>query len=393
MWLDVLRPLSLGAAPPGGGICDDAFRAFDIAAVRVDGASAEVRESVRARLPFGVLRAFSRSPTPRRKVLVVAPLAGGYPFLMRDLVVALLSMADEVAVTDWPNARYVPVSAGRFGFTENCVETAQMIRAMGPGTHVVGVCQGVVPALVGTLLLAQEPGAATSLAPASLTLMGGPVDPSRNPTRLWNVLQQRSLKALEDQVIETVPPGFPGVSRRVFPAWRQTDTFGIYLWRQGISGGELPRKLLLDEGDDPWRFPLARLCWTLMDVTAEFFMENVATVFRDNALTRGTLEIAGRRVDPHALSRTGLLTVEGTADDIAAPCQTRAAHDLCVNVPAHLRRHLDVPGAGHFSLFYGREMRRTIIPAITAMMAAAEGQGADDGDGDTDANPSRHALG
>ncbi|MEP9350919.1 polyhydroxyalkanoate depolymerase [Xanthobacter sp. KR7-225] len=375
MWLDDLRPLSLGAAPAGGGLSCDAFRDFGISAVRIGGTSVAVRQSVRARLPFGVLRSFSRAPRPRRRALVVAPLAGGFPFLMRDLVVALLGEIEEVAVTDWPNARHVPLSAGRFGFAENCMEVAQMVRAMadGPaddeagGVHVLGVCQGVVPALVAALMLAED-----GLAPASLTLMGGPVDPSRNPTRLWRVLQERALGALEAQVIETVGPGFPGAGRRVFPSWRQMDTFGIYLWRQSLSGGEMPLKLLFDEGDDPVRFPLSRLCWTMMDVTGEYFMENVATVFRDNALARGTLAIAGRKVRPQALARTALLTVEGEDDDISAPCQTAAAHDLCPAVPAPLRRRLTLAKAGHFSLFYGHAMRREVIPAITGLMDLAE---------------------
>lgn len=389
MWLDEHRPLSPGPAPAGRGLSDDAFRDFGIATARVGGERVPVRTLVRARLPFGVLRSFSRAPVPRRRALVVAPLAGGFPFLMRDLVVGLLSRFEEVAVTDWPNARYVPLAAGRFGFAENCMEAAQMARALGDGladgagaVHIVGVCQGVVPALVAALLLADD-----GAGPASLTLMGGPVDPARNPTRLWRVLQERSLDALESQVIETVRTGFPGAGRRVFPAWRQMDTFGIYLWRQAISGGEMPFKLTFDEGDDPLRFPLSRLCWNMMDVTAEFFMENVATVFRENALARGTLAIAGRPVRPQALTRTALLTVEGEDDDISAPCQTAAAHDLCSGVPAGLRRRLTVPKAGHFSLFYGHAMGRAVIPAIAALADLAEGQdGADGAPGDAGAS-------
>lgn len=379
MWLDDHRPMRLGPPQAGPGPGDDAFRDFGIRSAPVDGARAAVRTQIAARLPFGVLRSFRRRENPRRTALVVAPLAGGYPFLMRDLVVALLAHFDAVAVTDWPNARHVPLAAGRFGFAENCMEAAQMIRALGGAqdggagdggapVHVVGVCQGVVPALVAALILA-EAGAA----PASLTLMGGPVDPSRNPTRLWRVLQERSLDALEAQVIETVRTGFPGAGRRVFPAWRQMDTFGLYLWRQAISGGEMPMKLTFDEGEDPLRFPLSRLCWTMMDVTAEYFMENVATIFRENALARGTLAIAGRPVRPQALARTALLTVEGEDDDISAPCQTAAAHDLCAGVPEALRRRLTLPKAGHFSLFYGHAMRRTVVPAIAGLAALAEG--------------------
>ncbi|MBB6309266.1 polyhydroxyalkanoate depolymerase [Xanthobacter tagetidis] len=375
MWLDDHRPMRLGPPPAGAGPGDDAFRDFGILSVDHDGVRVPVQSQILAHLPFGVLRSFRRSENPRRRALVVAPLAGSYPLLMRDLVVALLAPFDAVAVTDWPNARDVPLAAGRFGFAENCMEAAQMARALGGGpddggapVHLVGVCQGVVPALVAALMLSEE-----GAAPASLTLMGGPVDPSRNPTRLWRILQDRSLDALEAQVIETVRTGFPGAGRRVFPAWRQMDTFGLYLWRQALSGGEMPMKLTFDEGADPLRFPLSRLCWTMMDVAAEFFMENVATIFRENALARGTLAIAGRPVRPQALARTALLTVEAEDDDISAPCQTAAAHDLCAGVPEGLRRRLTLPKAGHFSLFYGHAMRRAVVPAIAGLAALTEG--------------------
>lgn len=357
IWLDDLRPLSLAAAGASAAVTSDAFLDFGIP-------GAEVKAS----LPFGVLRTFAPlDQPPARQVLVVAPLAGGYPLLMRDLVVALLARGNGVAITDWPNVRHVPLARGPFGFADNCIEVAQMIRALGPNVHVVGVCQGVVPALVASLLLADE-----AEAPASLSLLGGPVDPSRNPTRLWQVLQQRALGDLERDLLETVPVVEAGAGRRVFPAWRQMETFGLYLWRQTVSGRELPWRLTFDEGADPMRFPLARLCWTMMDVPGEFFMENVATIFRENALAHGTLRVAGRLVEARAMTRTALCCVEGEADDIAAPGQTAAAHDLCTGVPAELRASVTVPHAGHFSLFYGTAMRRTVVPALEAIMGRAE---------------------
>ena len=369
MWLDDLRPLQFGAPAASERLNEAAYQSFGIA-----GLDTTMADVVGARLPFGQLRIFSRSPQPRRRVLVVAPLAGAYPFLMRDLVMALLGVADAVAITEWPNARYVPLSAGRFGFAENCVETAQMARALAAdaptgdgGVHIVGVCQGALPAFAATCLLADA-----GMAPASLSLIGGPIDPSRNPTRLWRVLQERSLEALERQVIETVSTAFPGAGRRIFPAWRQIDTFALYLWRQSLSGGDLPFRLAFDDGDDPVRFPLARLCWSMMDVAGEFFMENVATVFRENALARDRLTIAGHEVRAEALSTTALLTVEGEMDDISARTQTEAAHDLCVNIPAGLKRQLVVPHAGHFALFYGRRMRESVLPALAEVMLAAE---------------------
>ncbi|WP_454914650.1 hypothetical protein [Xanthobacter sediminis] len=375
MWLDDHRPLAPGAPDPARRFDEDAYRPFGISHICLTDTDFAIADTVRGHLPFGLLRSFRRvgkgvPPATGRRVLVVAPLAGGFPFLMRDLVVTLLAVADEVAVTDWPDARYVPLAAGPFGFSDNCIETAQMIRALaaeGETTHVVGVCQGTVPALAGALLLAEA-----GMAPASLTLIGGPIDPSRNPTRLWRILQDRSLEMLRQQIIEVVPERFAGAGRRVFPAWRQTDTFALYLWRQSLTGGRLPLQLAFDEGEDPIRYPLARLCWTLMDVPGEFFMENVATIFRANALARGNLEVAGHAVDPAALRQTALLTVEGAEDDISALGQTEAAHDLCINVPDARRARLVVEKAGHFALFYGRALRAQVIPAITSVMAAGE---------------------
>ena len=361
MWLDDLRPFRPAAADTLPCATEDAYRAFGLA-------RGTVRDEVPASLPFGRLRLFSRPDSPARSVLVVAPIAGGYPFLMRDLLAALLPGAGRVGITEWPNARYLPLDAGRFGFAENCLEAAQMARALavaGP-VHVVGVCQGALPAFAAACLLADE-----GLPVASLSLVGGPMDPARNPTRLWKMLQERSLESLEAQVMEEVPQGLPGAGRRVFPAWRQIDTFALYLWRQSITGGELPMRLLFDDGDDPLRFPLSRLCWTMMDVPAEFFMENVSTIFRDNALAHGRLEIGGHAVRAEAF-RGVLLTIEGTDDDISAPGQTQAAHDLCCAVPDALRRHVSVASAGHFGLFYGRRMRATVVPALIEAMEAGE---------------------
>lgn len=396
MWLDDLRPLILG--PPGASrrLSEGAFRPFGISRVRTDAGAVEIRETVAATLPFGVLRTFTRADAgiangsgtesgwhTHRKILVVAPLAGGYPFLLRDLVVALLGIADEVGITEWPNARFVPKSAGTFTLADNCIETAQMIRAMAgvfaaekadaaepeAPLHVIGICQGAVPALAATALLAE-----TGPMPASLSLIGGPINPARNPTRLWRMLQNRAMEGLEDQVLETIAPAFPGAGRRVFPSWRQTDTFALYLWRQGMNGGSLPFQLTFDDGDDPWRYPLSRLCWTLMDVPAEFFSSNVATIFRANALAQGLLDIHGHRVRPQLLRRTALLTVEGEEDDISAPTQTEAAHGLCPNIPRRLHQHVLVPRAGHFALFYGQSMRQNVLPAIaqTQLLGEAE---------------------
>lgn len=362
-WLDVLVPLRRGEA--SGNAASVAFRPFCIRDVRINAAREPVVEEVAAILPFGQLRRFRRAKEGRR-VLVVAPLAGSFPLLMRDLVEALLRYAPEVAVTDWPDTRHVRYQGRRFGFDENVLETAQMIRALGPGAHVVGVCQGVIPALAASALLGAE-----GAGPVSLTLFGGPVDPTCNPTRLDRVLAERPLAALEG-LMEPVPPPFPGAGRWVFPRRRQMVTFGFYLWRQALTGGELPFKLLLDEGADPVLFPLSRLCWDMMDIPAEFFLENASRVFKERALIRGALEVAGRKVRPEALERTALMIGEAEDDDIASPGQTHAAQTLCRAVPDDLRRSHMLRRAGHFSLFYGRRMRGELLPPLAQLMDEAE---------------------
>ncbi|TCT06785.1 polyhydroxyalkanoate depolymerase [Aquabacter spiritensis] len=362
MWLDAFAPLHDGPA----GAAASAFRPFGIRSVAMGGRRVPVVEDVPAHLSFARLRRF-RGAGPDRSVLVVAPLAGSFPVLMRDLVVGLLRHAACVAVTEWPDARHVPAALGRFGFDENCLEVAQMTRALGPGAHVVGVCQGVIPALAASALLAEE-----GVAPLSLALLGGPVDPLRAPTRVDRILAERPLSDLAAGLTDTVPAGFPGAGRRVLPRRRQMQTFGFYLWRQALSGGELPIKLIADDGEDPFSYPLARLCWDMMDIPAEFFLETVERVFKARALPSGTLEVAGRRVRFDALVRTALLTAEAEKDDIAAPGQTVAAHDLCRAVPHDLRRRLLVPAAGHFSLFHGGRMRETVLPGCVRLMEMAE---------------------
>ncbi|MEW6254421.1 MAG: polyhydroxyalkanoate depolymerase [Pseudomonadota bacterium] len=361
MWLDARVAFQDGPAPDVPGL---AFRAFCLHKVRRGGDVVPVEESIAGHLPFAQMRRFRRAGDARR-VLVVAPLAGGFPLLMRDLVAGLLRHAGEVCVTDWPDPRHVP-PARTFTFEDNCLETARMIRALGPGAHVVGVCQGVVPALCAALLLAEQ-----DAAPASLTLLGGPVDPSRNPTHLDRLLTDGSAADFE-RLMEPVPPPFAGAGRRVFPRRRQMQAFALYLWRQALAGDELPLKLWADEGEDPLFFPLARLCWDMMDIPAEFFLTHVDAVFRRRALTSGTLELAGRRLRPELLTRCALLTAEAERDDISAPGQTEAAHDLCRAVPRDLAHHILVPRAGHFSLFYGRAMRDSVLPAIARTLDLAE---------------------
>jgi poly(3-hydroxybutyrate) depolymerase len=329
-----------------------------------------VSECAFVTLPWAALTALSHPGVPQRQILVVAPLSGGFRFLLRDLVVGLLRHAHRVAVTDWADARYVPLSHGRFGVGDSISHVASMIRALGPDLHVVAVSQGAVTALAAVALLAAEDQALT---PRSLILLGGPIDPVANPTPLVNFVRARSLQWFEDNVIETVPAGYPGHGRRVFPRSNQLKMHQAYSWRSFYESGEFTWKLMYDDGEDPVRFPFALLSSSLMDVSAEFFLENLQHVFLNPALPSGMLAVGGTRVDPGVIARTALMTVEAEQDDVAAAGQTRIAQVLCSSIPEHLRQHLLVSSAGHFSLFHGNTCRARVLPAVVAFMERAEG--------------------
>ena len=345
-----------------------AFRPFGITAVERRGASYRVVESSVGSFRFGVLRRFCRSTDARRRLLIVAPMAGGYPVLLRDLVMALLSELDEVFITDWPDSRYVPKSIGTFGLADNIVHVEAMIRALGPASHVVAVCQGVVPALAATALLSAADDEAV---PQSLTLVAGPADPIANPSRVVRLLRERPLAWFEQNVIEKVDNPYPGRGRRIYARGYQLETFSAYALRHMIEKRELFWKTLFDDGEDPVRFPFASLCWSLMDIPAELLLGMVRDVFQRDCLAKSNLYVKGRRVDLRTIARTALATIEGEEDDISAPGQTSAAHTLCPCTPRGLRRKLVLRESGHFSLFHGSMARSIVVPAILELIEAS----------------------
>jgi poly(3-hydroxybutyrate) depolymerase len=350
-------------------IPDEAYRSLGIASVASLKGACAVGETRLATLRFGVLRGFCKRSAGERRALIAAPLAGAYPFLLRDLVVALLSGVDEVAITDWPDARYVPASLGVFGLADNILHIEEMIRRLGPPLHVVAVCQAVVPALAATALLAARDD---GVAPLSLTLIGGAVDPLANPSHVVRLLRRHSLAWFRDNVIDRVADAYPGRSRRVYSRNRQLETLTAYALRHMVDRRELFWKLLVDDGDDPIRFPFASLCWSLMDIPAELLLDTVREVFHRTSIARGELSIDGRHVDLRAVEHTALATIEGEDDDISSVGQTSAAHVLCPAVPDRMRLRLVVKGSGHFSLFHGGIARETVAPAILSLIERAQ---------------------
>jgi poly(3-hydroxybutyrate) depolymerase len=350
-------------------ISQDAFRPFGITSVVSREAILPVLESEVAAFRYGVLRGFSRPGSSRSPVLIVAPLAGGYPLLLRDLLIGLLRDFSEVAITDWPDARYVPKGHGAFGLADNILHVEEMIRKLGPDLHVVAVCQGVVPALAATALLSAGRGQA---APRSLTLIGGPIDPLANPSRVVRLLRERSLAWFKQNVIDTVDDAFPGRGRRIYSRTHQLETLSAYALRHLIERRELFWKFLIDDGEDPIRFPFSSLCWSLMDIPAELLLDTVRDVFHRASLARGMLCAKGRKIDLRAIERTALMTIEGEEDDISPPGQTSAAHALCSSIPKDQHRRLSVPDSGHFALFHGEVARSTVVPAIVELIEATE---------------------
>jgi poly(3-hydroxybutyrate) depolymerase len=298
----------------------------------------------------------------------VAPLSGHPAALLRDMVAGLLP-AHEVCLVAWEDAREVPLAAGPFGLEHNIAQVRGFLRELGPGTHLVGLCQSCIPALAATALLAAAGDAAE---PRSLSLIAGPIDVRAAPTRIAHLLAPQPLHALERHGMATVPPSCRGAGRRVYPAAQRLAALMLHLRNHIACSGELFRKLVCDDGLDPERHPFLELYTAVVDLPAELVLDTVRLVYQEHALARGRLSCEGVPVDPGAILRTPLLTIEGGRDDVVAPGQTRAAHALCRNLPPERHRHHLEPLAGHFGLFHGAIWRERVLPVLAAFIEGAE---------------------
>jgi poly(3-hydroxybutyrate) depolymerase len=338
---------------------------FGLERATVGGRIVAVRERVAARQPFCRLVHFrrdSRRIDPR--LIVVAPLSGQSATMLRDLLAALLPEHD-LFLLDWLDAREVPVAAGRFGLEDNIASIIESLRAFGGDTHLLGLCQSAAPALAAAAILA---GANDPAEPRSLILISGLIDPRISPTRIGRLAASRPPDWLERYAIVTVPPPYPGEGRRVYPGSAQRTALLAYLLRHLSTGGELLRKVLDDDNADPARFPFVDLFFRVVDLSAEFFLDGVRLVFQEFALPRGALTW---RVEPSAIGRTALMTVEGEFDDVSGLGQTRIAHDLCANIAANRRSRYLQRGVGHFGTFHGRAWRSEILPRIRCFIRDA----------------------
>ncbi|MGE5268571.1 MAG: polyhydroxyalkanoate depolymerase [Thiohalocapsa sp.] len=343
---------------------------FGIDRVAVDGpAEVAVSEEVAAEHPFCRLVHFRKAtPVDQPRLLVVAPLSGHFSTLLRGTVATLLPDHD-VYLTDWINARNVPVSAGRFGLDDEIDLLIDLIHRLGVGTHVVAVCQPSVPVLAAVSLMAM---ARDPCQPASMVLMGGPIDPAANPTEVNRFANSRSLAWFEHMLITTVPARYPGALRRVYPGFLQLAGFlSMNFDRHVDAHWRMFRQLVAGDGESA---AATRAFYdeysAVMDLPADFYLQTVDRVFHRRDLAQGRFRVHGELVDPGAIEHTALMTVEGERDDICGVGQTAAAHRLCDNLaPAKKRHHLQEQ-VGHYGVFHGRRWQAETYPKVRAFIRA-----------------------
>ncbi len=356
---------------------------FGIKTVKVDGRDVVIHESIEVEKPFCQLRRFKRFTDEPRileklksqpVVLIVAPLSGHYATLLRDTVRTMLQ-GHKVYITDWINARLVPLSDGEFHLDDyvNYVEEfIRYLQAQYGNCHVVSVCQPTVPVLAAVSLMASR-GEKT---PLSMTMMGGPIDARKSPTAVNNLAMNKSFEWFENNVIYRVPDGFPGAGRRVYPGFLQHTGFvAMNPDRHASSHYDYFKNLI--KGDDA-SAEAHRTFYdeynAVLDMDADYYLETIRTVFQEFDLVNGTWEVkspegVNELVRPQDIRSTGLLTVEGELDDISGAGQTRAAHDLCTGIVSDEQRHFEVKGAGHYGIFSGRRWREHVYPVIQAFIA------------------------
>jgi poly(3-hydroxybutyrate) depolymerase len=343
---------------------------FEITTVKVNDVDVAVLEQVAMEKPFCRLIRFKRftddphaleTMKSQPVVLVVAPLSGHHSTLLRDTIRSLLQ-GHKVYITDWTDARMVPLDLGAFHLNDYVQYVQDFIRHIGSEVNVISVCQPTVPVLAAISLLATlgEP------LPRTMTMMGGPIDARRSPTAVNNLAMNKSHSWFEANVIYRVPPNYPGAGRRVYPGFLQHTGFVAMNPDRHLSS-HYDYFLDLVRGDDDSADAHRQFYDeynAVLDMPAEYYLDTIKTVFQDFALVNGTWEVDGLTVRPQDITDTALLTVEGQLDDISGAGQTHAAHDLCTGLPQDMQFRYDVEGAGHYGIFSGRRWREKVYPTI-----------------------------
>jgi poly(3-hydroxybutyrate) depolymerase len=342
-----------------------------IDSVRVKGEDVPITEEVVLRTPFATLLRFAKpGAAAQPKVLVVAPMSGHFATLLRETVRTVLQDHD-VYVTDWHNVRDVPLAEGRFGLDEYTQHVIDFLAAMGPNSNVIAVCQPCVAALAAAALMAEDDHPAI---PASLTLMAGPIDCRISPTAVNKLAVTKPIGWFEKNLISTVPWRHAGGGRRVYPGFVQLSAFMSMNKDRHVNAFKAYyQHLVADEFDQA---EVTRTFYeeymAVADLAADFYLETVRLVFQEYALPKGELMFRGRRVNPAAIRRTALLTVEGERDDICAIGQTLAAQDLASSLRPYMRTHYVQPNVGHYGVFSGRRWHNHIYPVVRNVIQVSQ---------------------
>ncbi|MDE0879217.1 MAG: polyhydroxyalkanoate depolymerase [Sphingomonas bacterium] len=347
--------------------------AFGLATTTIDGKVVAVTEEIVAQKPFGQLKRFKREGVEGGpKLLIVAPMSGHYATLLRGTVERMLPSAD-VYITDWRDAKLVPLSDGKFDL-ENYVDyIVDFLEAIGlnegeGGTHMLAVCQPSVPCYAAVALMSADKNPAR---PKTLTMMGGPVDTRMAPTAVNTLATERPFSWFEQNVIVTVPAGYPGAGRKVYPGFLQLAGFmSMNLGNHLMSHWEMFKHLVQgdDEGADATK-DFYEEYRSVCDMTAEFYLQTIDVVFQDHSLPKGTMMHRGRRVDPAAITDVAILAIEGERDDISGLGQTKAALDIATKLNASKKKYLIAQGAGHYGIFNGSKWRDKIAPCVEEWIA------------------------
>lgn len=342
---------------------------FGIAMVEVNGIHHEVAEGTVLHRPFGSLLRFRHAalPADAPKLLIVAPMSGHYATLLRGTVERML-VNHEVYITDWADARLVPLAAGRFDLDDYIDYIIEFLDHIGPGTHLLAVCQPSVPALAATAVMNKAKHPCT---PATLTMMGGPIDTRQSPTSVNNLATERPLAWFRNTVITSVPFTYPGAGRQVYPGFLQLASFmSMNFGNHLMSHYDMFKHLVVGDEEsagatkafyDEYR--------AVCDMTAEFYLQTVEHVFQNHSLPKGELLHHGVPVDLAAIRTTAILAVEGERDDISGIGQTRAALDLTPNLPDKRKKYYLAKDVGHYGIFNGGKWRRLIAPVVEEWIA------------------------
>ncbi len=353
---------------------------WGIDSTQLNGVEVPVTIEAAARKDFGVLLHFARdkdalkkakgSSEPDPKVLIVAPLSGHFATLLRGTVEAMLPEHD-VYITDWMDARHVPLTAGRFDLNDYIDYLMEFLRLIGPGTHAMAVCQPG-PALLSAVSIMAEEG--DPCRPVSMTIMGSPIDTRRSPTLPNKLSEERSYEWFEQNMIYTVPGPYAGVMRRVYPGFVQLYSFlSMNSDRHVNAQYDYYEHLVQGDGDNADKHrKFYDEYLSVLDMTEEFYLQTIREVFQEHCLAEGKAMHRGKLINPAAITDVALMTVEGENDDISGIGQTQAAHDLCENLPSEMKIDYIQPSVGHYGVFNGSRWRSEIQPRVAEFVRKAE---------------------